>query len=142
MQPPGPRPELTAAQRAKIHREAYEEGLRLVSIGEYAEALGAFEIAVSMDPGSADALFNYGACREALGDPFMAINVYRRVLDLRPDDADCYRNLGTCYVKMYHRERNPAWKDLARQAWRRSLAIRAGQPDVTRFLASLDERGL
>jgi hypothetical protein len=35
---------------------------------------------------------------------------------------------------MYYRERSPVWRKMARQAWRRSLELDPGQPDIRRFL--------
>ena len=97
--------ELTPDERSKRYRECFSEGIQLVEQGRIGLALGAFEEAVAMAPTSSDALFNLGACHERLGDPQRAINIYRAVLELSPQDPDCYANLGTSFIKMYYREK-------------------------------------
>ena len=127
----------TPAERNENYRRAYAEGLRLVENGEYGLAIGAFELAVQLRGDSTEALFNLGACNEAIGDPLRAINYYRRVLDMNPGDADCYRNLGTSFIKLYYRENSPSWKRMALDAWRRSLELNPEQPDVRRYLVEV-----
>ncbi len=125
---------MTPAQRGRKFRAFYDEGLALAERGQYGLALGAFEKAVALKPTSVEALFNLGACYEATGDPLRAINIYHRVQEQTPNDPDCYANLGTSFIKMYYRERSPVWRKMARQAWRRSLELDPGQPDIRRFL--------
>jgi len=112
-----------------------------VQEGNYGLALAAFEESLRHAPLSHDALFNLGACHEALGDPFQALGIYRRVLQVDPNDADCYANIGTCCIKLAHREQNPAWITMARGAWRKSLELRPNQPDVAKYLADVDRGG-
>jgi len=130
--------DLTPAQRSQGYQSAYDEGLRLVNGGQYGLAIGAFEKALALVPDSTHAVFNLGACHEAIGDPLRAINYYRRVLENDPDDADCYRNLGTSFIKLYYREQSPAWRKMAHDAWTRSLQIQPNQPDVKQWLAAAD----
>ncbi len=128
---------LTSVEQEESHWRAHGEGLRLIQEGQYGLAIGAFESALEMQPDSTDAMFNLGACHEAIGDPLRAINYYRRVLEVTPNDPDCYRNLGTSFIKLYHRESSPAWKKMATDAWRQSLRLQPNQPDVRTFLASV-----
>jgi tetratricopeptide (TPR) repeat protein len=132
------KPELTPAERTKRYHECFSEGLQLVEQGRIGLALGSFEEAVAMDPASSDALFNLGACHERLGDPQRAINIYRAVLELTPQDPDCYANLGTSFIKMYYREKSPTWQKMAREAWRKSLEIKPAQPELRRYLAEAE----
>lgn len=127
-------PELTPEEQARQYHAAFTEGLNLIEQGRYGLAIGAFEQAVSIRPQSPEALFNLGACYEAIGDPVSAINIYRQVLALTPNDADCYTNLGTSFIKMYHREKSPVWRKMAREAWRRSLELKPDQPEVQAYL--------
>ena len=129
----------TPAEQAANFDQTYAEGLRLVKNGEYGLALGAFESACDSRPNSPEALFNLGACHEAIGDPLRAINYYRRVLDISPDDPDCYRNLGTSFIKLYYREKSPAWRKMAVDAWNRSLELKPDQPDVRSYLAQSEK---
>jgi Flp pilus assembly protein TadD len=90
----------TPSEQAASFDQAYAEGLKLVKNGEYGLALGAFEMACDARPNSPEAIFNLGACHEAIGDPLRAINYYKHVLEISPDDPDCYRNLGTSFIKL------------------------------------------
>lgn len=130
--------ELTAEQRGNTYRASFQRGLELTRQGEYGLALGAYEDALAMDPNSREALFNLAASHEALGDAFQALTLYRKVLEVDPNDADCYRNIGTCCMKLAHRERNGAWLDMARSSWQRSLELQPDQPDVAGYLAGID----
>ncbi len=129
---------MTDSQRDRAFDAAYAEGLRLVERREIGPALAAFERAVALRPDSLEASFNLGACHEALGDPLRAIGVYRQILSIHPDDADCYHNLGTSYIKLYHRENSPVWRKLALKAWRRSLELNPHQDDLKSFLAQTE----
>ncbi len=132
---PDTAPAMTPAELGRRFRAVFSEGMKLAQQGKYALALGAFEQAVALDPDSVEALFNLGACFEAIGDPPRAINIYRRILELTPNDPDCYANLGTSFIKMYHREKSPVWRKMAREAWERSLELNPEQPDLRAFLA-------
>lgn len=128
---------LSPVEAEEAFAKAQGEGVQYVQAGRYGLAIGAFEAALQVRPDSTDAMFNLGACHEAIGDPLRAINYYRRVLAVTPDDPDCYRNLGTSFIKLYHREQSPAWKKMAEDSWRRSLQLQPNQPEVKTFLASL-----
>jgi len=114
---------LTPAEREEQYRLAFAHGLRLVAAEQYGLAMGAFEQAAMLKPDSPEALFNLGACHEAIGDPVRAMSFYHRVLEMTPGDADCYANLGTCFIKMYHREKSPVWRKMAFEAWHRALEL-------------------
>ncbi|HKQ49350.1 MAG TPA: tetratricopeptide repeat protein [Phycisphaerae bacterium] len=127
---------LTPAEKDQRFKSLFDQGIAHIRGEQYGPALASFEEAVRLKPEDPDALFNLGACHEAVGDPLAAINLYRDVLTIRPDDADCYANLGTSFIKMYHREKRAAWKRMATAAWERSLALNPQQPRVQGYLAS------
>ena len=127
---------LTPAEKDHRFKELFDQGIEYIRREQYGPALASFEEAVRLKPDDPDALFNLGACHEAIGDPLAAINLYRDVLSLRPDDPDCYANLGTSFIKMYHREKRAAWKKMAMAAWEQSLALNPKQPRVQGFLVS------
>jgi len=127
-------PELSPAEVEQRYHRAYAEGVQHVAKGQYGLALGAFQEAVAMKPASTEALFNLGACHEALGDPLQAIKHYRAVLELTPDDADCYANLGTSYIKLYHQQNSPAWRKMALEAWRQALELNPEQPRIRQYM--------
>ena len=122
-------------QRDHAFRGACAEGMDFVEREQYGLALGAFEKALQFEPDSMEAMFNIAACHDAMGDLARAINIYRRILQINPDDADCYANLGTSYIKMYHRENSPAWRRMARKAWEQSLRLNPEQETVRKYLA-------
>lgn len=127
---------MTPAEKNRRFREVYMQGVELAGREQYGLALASFEEASRIDPENPDALFNLGACHEAIGDPLAAINIYKDVLKIMPDDADCYTNLGTSFMKMYYREKSPTWKRMAQEAWEHSLAINPHQPQVREYLES------
>jgi tetratricopeptide (TPR) repeat protein len=135
LEPPENQVALSPEEQTRLFDEAWKSGEEAVERGQYGIALAAFEQAAQLRPDSVEALFNLGACYEQLGDPMRAIGLYRKVLAARPDDADCYANLGTSYIKMYYREKTPAWRRMARGAWRQSLQLNSDQPQVRRYLA-------
>lgn len=131
-------PTLSPVERAERFRVAFTAGMHWVEQRQFGLALGAFEEAVAMNPGSTEALFNLGACYEQVGEPLRAIQIYRSVQRTTPNDPQCYTNLGTSYIKMFHLERSPAWRRMAIDAWNVSLQLNPDQPDVRRFLAQAD----
>lgn len=139
VEPPPPKPKLTPPEQHKQYIQSYERGLALAERGDYGVALGYLEQAVQLKPEAAEARLALGACLESIGEPLRAINEYRAVLALQPRNADAYANLGTSYMKMYRKERNGLWLEMAREAWERSLALRPSQPDVRSYLASLQD---
>ncbi|MFO0972961.1 MAG: tetratricopeptide repeat protein [Phycisphaerae bacterium] len=140
VEPPPPKPPMDPIEKRKRYAMAYERGLALADQREYGVAVGYLEQAVELSPDSTEALLALGACYEQMGDPLRAIRVYRQVLERDPDDIDALTNLGTSYVKLYHRERNKLWLQLARDTWRRALEVRPNQRDVQVFLAELEGR--
>ncbi len=130
---------MTPAEQGRRYRAAYAAGLRQVQREQYGLAMGAFEEALRVKPAGTEALFNLAACHEAVGDPLRAIGIYRRLLEVTPDDPDCYANLGTSFIKMYHREQSPAWRRMARDAWERSLRLNPDQPMIREYLAKSRE---
>lgn len=130
---------MTPDEREYRFQRSYVEGVRLAEQGEYGMALGMFDEAVRMRPDNPEAVFNLAACHDALGDPARAIDLYRRVLDMTPNDPDCYANLGTSFIKMYYREKSPAWRKMAWEAWERALSINPQQPNIREYLAKSRE---
>lgn len=127
--------QLTPAQKQAKFAEAYRAGMMYARQRAYPEAMAAFEEASKMRPDSTEALFNLAACYESVGDPLRAIGIYNRILRLTPDDADCYHNLGTSYMKLYYLQKSESWKRMAITAWENSLKLRPDQPKIKAYLA-------
>ncbi len=133
---------LTPAQRDKQFTAAHRAGMTHAERHEYGEAMAAFEEASRLRPDSTEALFNLAACYESIGDPLRAIGIYNRILAITPDDPDCYHNLGTSYIKLYHLQKSPAWKRMALIAWDKSLKLRPQQPKLRQYVARLETESL
>lgn len=132
---PGQVEVLSAEEIDRQYDAACAVGVACAEKGAYSPAMQAFERALSLKPSSTEALFNLGACYEALGDPARAVTIYRRVLEITPNDPDCYANLGTSFIKMYHREKSPIWRKMARDSWKRALELNPRQPRIKSYLA-------
>lgn len=130
---------LSPAERTQRFEAAYRAGMTCAERRDYGEAMAAFEEAARLNPESTEALFNLAACYESIGDPLRAIGIYNRILRITPDDADCYHNLGTSYIKLYHLQKTPAWKRMALVAWEKSLKLRPEQPKLREYVARVDD---
>ncbi len=126
--------ELGPAERRHAFYKEYRSGLALSARNEYGLALGAFERALTHEPDSTAAMIAIGACHEMIGDPIQAVRYYRGALAIDPADPDAFANLGTAYIKLFYRENNAAWREMAMSSWRQSLALNPDQPDVRDFL--------
>lgn len=127
--------QLSPAQKQSRFAEAYRAGMMYARQRSYAEAMAAFEEASRMRPDSTESLFNLAACYESVGDPLRAIGIYNKILRITPNDADCYHNLGTSYMKLYYLQKSPSWKRMAIAAWENSLKLRPDQPKIKAYLA-------
>ena len=57
---------------------------------------------MNLDPGSVVVRYNLGYAYLSRGQAYLAIEEFRTVLALRPNDADAYNNLGNAYSAMGH----------------------------------------
>lgn len=130
---------MSPAEQDRMYRDSFRRGADLAERGQYGLAMGAFEEAVRIMPDSYEARFNLAACYDAIGDPMQAVSIYRELLSEAPDDADCYANLGTSFIKMYHQDNSAVWKRMAWEAWEESLRISPDQPAVRAYLARSKE---
>jgi GWxTD domain-containing protein len=79
---------------------------------------------------SFDLYWTLGQAAQGAGDAKEAIEHYQRALVLKGDVAAVLNALGDCCLKTGDR-------DMAGQAWRRSLVVNADQPDVRKKLEAL-----
>jgi tetratricopeptide (TPR) repeat protein len=68
-------------------------GWCLFSLRKYKEARGEFEHILQLDPENVNALFQLGVIAGVEGRPAEAVQWYRKVLRLRPDDLRAHFNL-------------------------------------------------
>jgi tetratricopeptide (TPR) repeat protein len=78
----------------------YGDGINYSSQGRYADALAAYDRAVFINPGNADAWNNRGIALENLGRYSEAVASYDKVISLQPGYADAWFNRGVAFRKM------------------------------------------
>ena len=90
-------PSVTAANLADKY---YGDGLNLSAKGNYAEAVAAYDKAVFISPGNADAWNSRGIALENLGQFSEAASSYDKALTLQPMYAEAWYNRGIALRKM------------------------------------------
>jgi tetratricopeptide (TPR) repeat protein len=90
-------PSVTAANLADQY---YGQGLNLSANGDYAEAVAAYDKAVFINPGNADAWNNRGIALENLGQYSEAVTSYDKAVTLQPAYAEAWYNRGVSFRKM------------------------------------------
>jgi tetratricopeptide (TPR) repeat protein len=76
-----------------------EDGVYLFAQGSYREALESFELALTLDPGNAELLFNTGQCHDRLGNAAVAEKYYLECLQRSAKHVDARQ----AYVSMLYR---------------------------------------
>jgi|GEM_PF-4231690 len=75
-------------------------GLAQLEVGRLADAEAAFQRAISLDFGFADAHLALGRCYEQQGQLDSALLAYRKATDLAPDDAAAQRHRITVLLRL------------------------------------------
>jgi hypothetical protein len=78
----------------------YYEGNNFSSLGKYADAVAAYDKAVLLTPGNADAWNNRGVALENLGHYSEAVTSYDKAVTLQPAYTDAWFNRGVALRKM------------------------------------------
>lgn len=104
---------------AQAKSDAYQEGSRLLSAGNHAEAVTLLAAAAEESPGSAKIWFKLGMAYSGSKDNAGAIAAYRRAIELDPRHAMALNNLANVYFRQGSYEEAAAW-------YRKALEI---QPD-------------
>lgn len=76
---------------AEVHAR---DGARLALEGRLAEAAGAFERAVALDPGNGNAFYGLGNVYAEMGRWADAVNAYYKAVSLNREDVEALNNLG------------------------------------------------
>ena len=66
-----------------------------------------------------------------------AINEFQQALNLNPQDADAFYNLGASYYAMGKQTKNPQWTQQAEQLYRQAISFNDQHVDAHRGLAAL-----
>lgn len=90
----------TPVAAADLADKYYADGINSSIRGNYADALAAYDKAVFIRPGYADAWLNRGVVLENLGRFSEAVASYDKVLALRPTDAEAWNNRGIALRKL------------------------------------------
>jgi len=90
-------PPVTAADLADQY---YGDGINFSTIGRYADAVAAYDKAVFIRPGNADAWNNRGIALENLGQYSEAVSSYDKAVTLQPGYAEAWYNRGVAFRKM------------------------------------------
>ncbi|KAJ3019766.1 protein required for normal CLN1 and CLN2 G1 cyclin expression [Thoreauomyces humboldtii] len=99
---------------------------------EYSEALSAFEGALTSDANCIPALLGQATVRFATGQPRKALELYQKVLRLKPDmQPDVRVPIGICYYHLYAPTQ-------ARRAFKRALDLNPNNADALMLLSILD----
>lgn len=87
----------------KLHprevRFAFLHGTTLAGLGQFAEAVSAFQAVIKQEPNIADAYLALGQAQRKLGQFEEAQNTYRKLLRLRPDHVDGYIALSSALAE-------------------------------------------
>jgi tetratricopeptide (TPR) repeat protein len=89
-----------AVSAATLADQYYSEGLNFSANGSYAEAVAAYDKAVFIYPGNADAWNNRGIALENLGRFSEAVSSYDKAVTLQPAYAEAWFNRGVAFRKM------------------------------------------
>ena len=74
-------------------------GLCEVNLENHPEAINLFSKAVELDNSDATSLFYLASCQSKIGEKELAISNFEKVLELRPEYLDVYKNLAMIYVE-------------------------------------------
>jgi tetratricopeptide (TPR) repeat protein len=85
---------------ANLADQYYGEGLNLSANSNYADALTAYDKAVFINPGNADAWNNRGIALENLGRYSEAVSSYDKAVTLQPGYQEAWFNRGVAFRKM------------------------------------------
>ena len=110
----------------------YDRGVAYERLGDTPRAIQDYNMAVDVNPGYVDALFNLGAAYAKLGDHRQAISNYDRAIAINPQSARFHNSRGISYAVIGDYEQ-------AISDFDRAIEIDSGYPDgyYNRGIASL-----
>ena len=107
-----------------------EKGKQLYRDDQDAESVAALEQAIKLDPNLAEAHFRLGLAYEALekreeaeSQYKKAVEVYKKHLDVNPDDFEAHYNLGQTYANLAQ------YSDAIRE-YRQATRLKTDDPDI------------
>jgi tetratricopeptide (TPR) repeat protein len=90
-------------ENSEEYVEAYKKAIYFMGKEEYDKALSYLEIAIKINISSLKELVYHqiGFCNEKLGDYMKAIENYKQVIRINPNNSDAYCNLGDIYGSLH-----------------------------------------
>ncbi len=104
-------------------QEHYEQGLSLLRSGDPVQAMSAFDSAIAVTPGFAEAHNSRGIALAMLGQNDDALTSFDRALSLKPDYAECHNNCGIVLQELGR-------LDAALASFERAIALTPDNPRV------------
>ncbi|HTV42227.1 MAG TPA: tetratricopeptide repeat protein [Candidatus Sulfotelmatobacter sp.] len=103
----------------------YNCGVMAYRLGDYQSSLGAYETALAIEPGSADARYNFALALKAADYVTDAVNELRKILASNPNDARAHLELGNIYSQKL--------RDVprARKEYLKVLQLDPGNPEAS-----------
>ena len=89
----------TSTYSSDATTQAFRDGQSAVDAGNWGLAIGYFETAVSLDPGSADAFNMLAYSQRQSGGLESAFVNYRQALTIDPDHKEAHEYLGEAYLQ-------------------------------------------
>lgn len=107
----------------------YNQGVSLAKAGQYADAVTAYDKALTLDPAYFDALVNSGVALFSLNKMPEAATRFQQATAVRPDSTVAWANLATVNDRANNRSE-------AAQAWRKAVALDARNYEWRALLVS------
>ncbi len=105
-------------------------GMALSRAGRWREAVRMLEAAAALDPGISGIWRGLAGARAAIGDTVGAIQAYRRLVAIAPDDAEALNNIGVLLLQAGD-------LDQAQPVLERAAALRPADSQIQKNLGSL-----
>lgn len=115
-------------------RGHYIYGLVLLDLGEYDNAVDAFQKSVTLDPDNPSAWLKLGTASELSHDRNDAIDLLKRAVEKFPNDQFLWREYGRIQA------RHQKWEG-ARSAFQRVIEINDNDKDVYQLLSMIPQEG-
>ncbi len=81
-------------------QECIDQGFALYGQGKYNDSFRAFEKAIDLDPGNADAWYNIGVVLYAQGKFNDSLQAFNKSIETNPLDADAWYNKGSALAEL------------------------------------------
>ncbi len=133
--------EAIKAYKQSLERDSHQPKLHMnlgatyVRQGFLKDAVASFEVAAREDPNSPAPYEQMGSCYYRMNDLPKALEAYRKAAQLDPHSAEAMRGLGIALMTQFVNDKSqPALRDQAVDAWKKSLELKPDQDDLRKLL--------